>query len=88
MAVIPNPVAVPGFLEELNRPNDRFRIGFLGRFHPIKNIDRLIRAWSVAGKAAQDGELVLVGTVLPNTSPTCVISPAPCTWRTYVLPGF
>ena len=61
MAVIPNPVAVPGFLEELNRPNDRFRIGFLGRFHPIKNIDRLIRAWSVAGKAAQDGELVLVG---------------------------
>lgn len=61
MAVIPNPVAVPGFLEELNHPNDRFRIGFLGRFHPIKNIDRLIRAWSAAGKAAQDGELVLMG---------------------------
>lgn len=66
MAVIPNPVAVPTFLETLARPNDRFRIGFLGRFHPIKNIDRLIRAWAAAGKTVQEGELVLMGDGAPE----------------------
>ncbi len=66
IAVIPNPVAVPGYVTEIQRKNDRFRIGFLGRLHPYKNIDRLIKAWANAGDTVKGGELVLLGDGAPE----------------------
>ena len=46
VAVIPNPVAVPSWIDQIRRrEGERFRAGFLGRFHPIKNLESLIRAW-------------------------------------------
>ena len=48
-AVIPNPVAVPSWIGQIRRSaGERFRAGFLGRFHPIKNLESLIRAWAAS----------------------------------------
>lgn len=58
VAVIPNPVPFPE-IKIIPNIKNVFRVGFLGRFHPIKNIDVLIKAWS---KVETSGyELVLVG---------------------------
>ena len=60
IAVIPNPVQIPSYLNELQKSTDNiFRVGFLGRFHPIKNIESIIRAW--AKLRLSDSELLLYG---------------------------
>lgn len=60
IAVIPNPVQIPSYLNELKKSSDKiFRVGFLGRFHPIKNIESIIRAW--AKLQLSDAELMLYG---------------------------
>lgn len=58
IAVIPNAI----FIKDSNIEsvyNGRKRIGFIGRFHPIKNLDILIKAWAMLD--LKDWELVLVG---------------------------
>lgn len=43
VAVIPNPVRIPEYLADIRRPgHEGFRAGFLGRLHPIKNLEALI----------------------------------------------
>ena len=60
IAVIPNPVQIPSYLNELSKSKDGiFRVGFLGRFHSIKNIESIIRAW--AELQMSDSELLLYG---------------------------
>ena len=60
IAVIPNPVQIPPYLHELRKSVDGiFRVGFLGRFHPIKNIETIIRAWSKL--QLPNSELLLYG---------------------------
>ena len=60
VAVIPNPVAVPSWIGQIRRSaGERFRAGFLGRFHPIKNLESLIRAWGSLN--LRDAELLLIG---------------------------
>lgn len=58
VAVIPNPLPItpqarPSLADGVKR------IGFVGRFHPIKRIDRLIETW--ARIEADNTELVLIG---------------------------
>lgn len=60
IAVIPNPV----HFEVKDIPtvvNDKVRVGYLGRVHPRKNIERLIDAWSRLGNRVDDCELVIIG---------------------------
>ena len=65
IAVIPNPVLIPSYLHELRKSEDGvFRVGFLGRFHPIKNIESIIRAW--ANLQLSDAELLLYGDGEPE----------------------
>ena len=60
IAVIPNPVQIPSYLKELSKSKDGiFRVGFLGRLHPIKNIESIIRAW--AELQLSDSVLLLYG---------------------------
>ena len=60
IAVIPNPVQIPSYLSELSKSNDGvFRVGFLGRFHPIKNIESIIQAWATL--RPENAELLLYG---------------------------
>lgn len=61
VAVIPNPVAIPDFIDSIQRPNDRFRVGFLGRIHPRKHVHDLIEAWARMGTSVKDGELLIIG---------------------------
>lgn len=61
VAVIPNPLRLPIGIEDVPCVRDKKRIGFLGRFHPIKNIPALLQAWSMLGKETQEAELLLIG---------------------------
>lgn len=62
VAIIPNPVEIPHYISSIRRREvERFRIGFLGRIHPIKRIHDLISAWAKLGNRVDDGELVIVG---------------------------
>ena len=69
VAVIPNPVPVPAGVAKIQTdpsvPPARAagrRLGFLGRFHPRKQVERLIEAWSRAQQGVPEEELVLIGT--------------------------
>lgn len=62
VAVIPNPFPIPSYVQTIMRNRDRFRIGYLGRLHPYKNIDRLIAAWAHLGPLVREGELLIMGT--------------------------
>lgn len=61
VAVIPNPVAMPDYIDSIKRSNDLLRIGFLGRIHPRKHVHDLITAWARMGDAVRKGELLIIG---------------------------
>lgn len=58
IAVIPLPVAEPQQEPEIT-PHTTFRAGYLGRLHPIKNLESLIRAWGLL--QLPDAELLIMG---------------------------
>lgn len=60
IAVIPNSVEIP---QSINReiPNKK-RIGYLGRIHPRKNIDKIIHAWNRIGVNDDEHELLIIGS--------------------------
>lgn len=64
IAVVPNLVPKPNFIDQIKRKDDRFRIGFLGRLHSIKNIHKLIDAWAQLN--IKDGELCIIGSGVPQ----------------------
>lgn len=61
VAVIPNSIdiKIPAKIQIIQKTKKR--VGFLGRFAPIKNIESLINAWALSGKDNTDWELVLIG---------------------------
>lgn len=61
VAVIPNPVPVPSFIDELINERKIKRIGFLGRLHPRKNVEALLDAWMLLGIKVKDAQLVIMG---------------------------
>lgn len=61
VAVIPNPVPIPLFVNEIGNNRTIKRIGFLGRLHPRKNVEALIDAWILSGSSVKDAQLVIMG---------------------------
>lgn len=61
VAVIPNPVPIPLFVNELQNDRSVKRIGFLGRLHPRKNVEALIEAWMALDDKVKDAKLVIMG---------------------------
>ena len=61
VAVIPNPVPIPSFIDELTSERKIKRIGFLGRLHPRKNVETLLDAWIMLGTKVKDAQLVIMG---------------------------
>lgn len=61
VAVIPNPVPIPSFIDELTSERKIKRIGFLGRLHPRKNVETLLDAWMLLGAKVKDAQLVIMG---------------------------
>jgi glycosyltransferase involved in cell wall biosynthesis len=63
IAVIPNPV-VYADIPIVSQQNNKKRIGFIGRFHPIKNIENLIEAFKKVNHP--EYALVLIGSGSPD----------------------
>jgi glycosyltransferase involved in cell wall biosynthesis len=59
IAVIPNPIAMSN--EQLTINNEQHRIGYLGRVHPRKNIERLLYVWDKLSLDKTGTELVIIG---------------------------
>lgn len=64
VAIIPNGIDLPDLAPRppLAAPTTP-AVVFLGRLHPVKAIDRLVKAWSLLGEATQGWQLRIVGPV-------------------------
>ena len=61
IAIIPNSISLPEKFPCISMPSS-FRLCFLGRINPIKNIDGLLRAWERSGLSKMNNaELVVIG---------------------------
>ena len=61
VAVIPNPVSIPSFIDELTNERNIKRVGFLGRLHPRKNVEALLDAWIRLGDKTKRAQLLVMG---------------------------
>jgi glycosyltransferase involved in cell wall biosynthesis len=61
VAVIPNPIETSGTTFHHTNTGLSKKVGFVGRFAPIKNLEKLIHAWAEVAKTHPDWELVLIG---------------------------
>lgn len=61
VAVLPNPIETDGIIDRPIRQNDRLRIGYLGRVHPRKRIERLIYAFDALRDELRNAELLIIG---------------------------
>lgn len=61
VAVIPNPVPIPDFIQDIRPDRTIKRIGFLGRLHTRKNVEALLNAWIKLGESVKDARLVIMG---------------------------
>lgn len=66
VAVLPNPIETEGIIDIPNPPCEKTRIGYLGRVHPRKRIERLIYAFAELGEITGDAELVIIGADDPQ----------------------
>lgn len=62
VAVVPCPAEICE-VENSCMENEKKRIGFLGRLHPVKRVDRLLEAWK---RLQEFGELLIMGDGEPN----------------------
>jgi glycosyltransferase involved in cell wall biosynthesis len=62
IAVIPNPVNISKNNFQFSIFNSQIKIGYLGRVHPRKNIERIIYAWKNLENKTIDKELVIIGS--------------------------
>lgn len=60
VAIIPHGVDVPAAVRRPNVTGPR-SVGFLGRLHPIKGVDRLLRAWKGMAAERPDWQLRICG---------------------------
>jgi glycosyltransferase involved in cell wall biosynthesis len=59
MAIIPNPVEIKDYPKVVK--DGKFRLGYLGRLSPRKNVESLIRAFADLQKQIQNAELLIIG---------------------------
>ena len=61
VCIIPNGVDIPGLSAQVSGSKTMRRLLFLGRVHPTKGVDLLLRAWSVVASRFADWQLEIVG---------------------------
>lgn len=59
IAIIPNPIEIKDYIEK--KKDDKFRLGYLGRLSPRKNVESLIYAFAALKDIPSDAELLIVG---------------------------
>lgn len=62
VAVIPNPIEITNIINRNISKKKNFKIGYLGRIHPRKRIERLIYAMDALRDKLQNAELVIIGS--------------------------
>ena len=62
VAVLPNPIEVGGIVERVIPAKSVVRVGYLGRVHPRKRIEKLIYAFHHLGALVENVELVVIGS--------------------------
>ena len=62
VAIIPNPIDITKFVQKEIPPKPTFRIGYLGRIHSRKRIERLIYAINTLRHNIDEMELVIIGS--------------------------
>jgi len=61
VAIIPNGIDMPDLSEAPAPSGSQKTVLFLGRLHPVKAIDRLIKAWHLLGEQSSGWRLLIVG---------------------------
>lgn len=59
IAVIPNPIHI--HQEYTTKKDTLFRLGYLGRLSPRKNVESLLYAWKTLGNQTSNAELLIIG---------------------------
>lgn len=59
IAIVPNPVEIKDYSHK--KEDNIFRLGYLGRLSPRKNVEGLIYAFAELDKEAKDAELLIIG---------------------------
>ncbi len=59
IAVIPNPIELKTYSQ--TKKDQVFRLGYLGRLSPRKNVEGLLYAWSDLGDQVKNAELLIIG---------------------------
>lgn len=59
IAIIPNPVEIKDYTYQ--KQDDTFRLGYLGRVSPRKNVESLIYAFAELGTETKKAELLIIG---------------------------
>lgn len=62
VAVLPNPIDIEGLIERPIQSLQKLRIGYLGRVHPRKRIERLIYAFDALRDELKKAELLIIGS--------------------------
>lgn len=62
VAIIPNPIDTAKFIYREIPPKPKFKIGYLGRVHPRKRIERLIYAMDALRHEIVGMELIIIGS--------------------------
>ncbi len=61
VAVLPNPIEITGLIDRPIPSKPVFTVGYLGRVHPRKRIERLIHAFADLRDSLADSRLVIIG---------------------------
>lgn len=62
VAVLPNPIDINSFVDREIPDKQIFKIGYLGRLHPRKRVERLIYAFAELKDELKDCELTIIGS--------------------------
>lgn len=65
VAILPNPFDC-SLINENIPERHKFKVGYLGRLHPRKHVERLIYAFAEKREELNDAELVIIGSDIPE----------------------
>lgn len=66
VAILPNAFDTSKIERSKTANKDKFRVGYLGRLHPRKHVERLIYAFDQLRNNLKDAELIIIGADIPE----------------------
>lgn len=65
VAILPNAFDISK-VKGMDTEKDKFRVGYLGRLHPRKHVERIIYAFAERREQLKDSELIIIGSDIPE----------------------